>query len=82
MLPKGYGLCYIDWPTHRRIIYPFPLNHIVYWCLEIWWRIRNVPVKPCRNCDYYKSLCETMSKIIADQRDTLDIKDTPSEVSK
>ena len=41
LLPRGYGLSYRKSYSDLVVCYPFPLNHLVAWAREAWWRMRN-----------------------------------------
>ena len=38
MLPRFYGIAYIDIMRNLRVCYPIPLNLLVRWARNAWWR--------------------------------------------
>lgn len=41
-IPRGYGIAWVDGLSYRIICLPFPMNHIVRWIRDWWFRVRNV----------------------------------------
>lgn len=53
MIPRGYGLAWVDHASYHMICLPFPINHIAREIRAWWHRVRNVEIT-----DGEKSLME------------------------
>ena len=40
-IPKGYGIAYRRYDMQAVVCYPFPLNHIIRFLLDVWNKIRH-----------------------------------------
>lgn len=57
--PKIYGLAYVDYCCALLIFYPFPLNHLVKFFRNLWFRIRDVSIEN----EGWKALEDIIQKI-------------------
>ena len=77
MLPKWYGVAFYDYMQRTAICYPIPLNLIVRFIDNIWWRIKQPHISD-READlmaaYSKGRMDGRNETLKDFNEMLDRK--------
>ena len=45
IMPRGYGLAYIDFARQSFVCYPFPINHLIRIYRDIWYKVRHAKIR-------------------------------------